>query len=78
MPNVQSEPGRVHESGSEDDSSVGELAPVHGEELDEPENLICGVVSTLMTEHGRIKVHCTMGKKPRHVHYDEIFSKEWQ
>jgi hypothetical protein len=31
----------------------------------------------LITENGRIKVRCTMNKKPRHVHYDAIFSKEW-
>ena len=32
----------------------------------------------LVTENGRIRVHCTMSRKPRHVHYDAIFSKEWQ
>jgi hypothetical protein len=75
---MQSEPDEVHEPSSEDDSSVGELASVSGQELAEPKDIICGVESVMMTEHGRIKVRCTMKKKPRHVHYDEMFSKEWQ
>jgi hypothetical protein len=77
MPGMQSEPDAVHEPGREDDSSGRKLASVHAEELAEPENLDCQATTTLITENGRIRVHCTMKRKPRHVHYDAIFSKEW-
>ena len=56
----------------------GSWLQYHGEELAEPEDLSCQATSTLVTENGRIRVRCTMNKKPRHVHYDAIFSKEWQ
>jgi hypothetical protein len=78
MPEVQPECGGVHESGREDDSSGRELASVSEQELAEPEDLTCPATSTLITENGRIKVRCTVKGKKRHVHYDEIFSKEWQ
>jgi len=79
MPRMQSEPDEVHEPGGEDDSCGGKLASVQSEELDEPKDLgYCQATTLLVTENGRIRVHCTMKRKPRHVHYDEIFSKEWQ
>ena len=77
MPRVQSESDEVHEPSGEDDPCGGQLASVHSEELAEPKDLTCHATTLLVTENGRIRVHCTMKRKPRHVHYDEIFSKEW-
>lgn len=77
MPDVQSKPDEVHGRGPEDDGSGGKLASVSGEELVQPEDLTCGATSKMMTENGTLMVRCTMDKKAGHVHYDEIFSKEW-
>lgn len=77
MPGVQSESDEVHESGREDDSSVGELGSVQSEKLAESEDMTCGVTTLIVTENGRIRVRCTLDARKHKVHWDKVFSKEW-